>query len=252
MRVSQDAFRQAVFNPEARVPAGLINPDGSPATKRFDVYRNNVAVSLTNALAEAFPIVRKLVGEVFFNAMAGVYLRNHPPQSPVIALYGAEMPEFLRGFEPAQTIGYLPDIAELEQALRHAYQAADVTVCDIASLQTMSTDQLIGTRLKIAPAVGVVRSEWPIHAIHLSNTDPDAPKPEMIAQDVLITRPEFDPMMTVLPAGGAEFATALKSGDTFGHALEAASAKEPTFDLTATLAALLDGQAITQIGNTPS
>ncbi len=49
MTVTQDQFTAAVLDPSASVPATLIGPDGGPAARRFDVYRNNVAVSLTEA-----------------------------------------------------------------------------------------------------------------------------------------------------------------------------------------------------------
>ena len=80
--MSQAQFAQALLDPVAEVPAGLVDPLGRPAPKRFSVYRNNVASSLTRALEAAFPTVRKLVGDEFFAAMAVVFLRSHPPTSP--------------------------------------------------------------------------------------------------------------------------------------------------------------------------
>ena len=65
MTVSQTAFRHGLLDPALPAPDGLVNPDGAPATKRFDVYRNNVAVSLSDALESAFPVIRKLVGDNF-------------------------------------------------------------------------------------------------------------------------------------------------------------------------------------------
>ncbi len=35
-------FTAALLNPDDPPPAGLLQPDGTPATKRFSVYRNNV------------------------------------------------------------------------------------------------------------------------------------------------------------------------------------------------------------------
>jgi len=97
MITTQTEFRAALLDPASPSPEGVRNPDGMHATKRFDVYRNNVAVSLTDALETAFPVVNKLVGNDFFLAMAGAYLRAHPPKSPVMMFYGDEMPTFLRG-----------------------------------------------------------------------------------------------------------------------------------------------------------
>ena len=100
MIVTQTAFRKGLLDPGLPAPEGLQNPDGAQATKRFDVYRNNVAVSLSDALEAAFPVVRKLVGDEFFRAMAGVYLRKFPPSSPLMMFYGEHLPQFLKRFEP--------------------------------------------------------------------------------------------------------------------------------------------------------
>ena len=65
MITTQTEFRAALLDPASPSPEGVRNPDGMHATKRFDVYRNNVAVSLTDALETAFPVVNKLVGTDF-------------------------------------------------------------------------------------------------------------------------------------------------------------------------------------------
>ena len=127
MSLSQSDFIKAVFDAELDTPEGLCNPEGTPATKRFSVYRNNVAASLTEALEVTFPTVQKLVGEAFFKAMAGVFLRQHPPDSPLLMQYGTKMPDFLARFEPVIHLGYLPDVARIELALTQSYHGADVT-----------------------------------------------------------------------------------------------------------------------------
>jgi hypothetical protein len=244
MTVRQAAFKTAMLDPAAPVPDGIINPDGAPATKRFDVYRNNVAVSLSDALEAAFPVVRKLVGDQFFRAMSGVYLRKHPPQTPLMMFYGEAMPQFLRRFEPAKSIGYLPDIATLELALRHAYHAADATPVDASALTAIAPDALMGVRLRIAPATQTVISDFPIHAIYRANTVPDAPKPVMQAEAVLITRAGFDPELHPTNAAAATCIAALRDGQTLGKAMATA---DDTLDLGAVLGLLLAQGAVTEI-----
>lgn len=242
----QTDFTRAMLDPALATPEGVINPDGAPASKRFDVYRNNVTTSLAQALETAFPVIRKLVGDANFKILARTYLRQHPPSSPLMMFYGEDMPDFLAGFAPVQSIGYLPDVARLELALRHAYHAADATPISADALQQLPPDRLMTTRLHLAPAVRLIRSPWPIHAIWAFNMA-DGPKPSAGAQDVLITRAEFDPLPVALPAGGGDFVAALLDGAPFGTALETAGAD---FDLTTTLGLLLGGGAITKLEDT--
>lgn len=244
MTVRQAAFKTAMLDPAAPVPDGIVNPDGAPASKRFDVYRNNVAVSLSDALEAAFPVVRKLVGDQFFRAMSGVYLRKHPPKSPLIMFYGTAMPQFLRRFEPAKSIAYLPDIAALELALRHAYHAADAVAVDAQALATLAPDDLMGARLRIAPATQIVTSDYPIYAIYRANTVADAPQPIMQAECVLITRAGFDPELHPIDAAAAACIIALQDGQSLGQAMATA---DSTLDLGAVLGLLLAQSAVTEI-----
>lgn len=244
--VTQTQFVTALLDPDALTPQGLLGPDGAPAGKRFSVYRNNVAVSLTDALGQSFPVLQKIVGEEFFNALAGVFLRAHPPQSPLMMFYGAEMPLFLESFPPVEHLPYLADVARLELGIRHAYHAEDIQSIEASSLQNLSPDALMASHLTLAPAVKTLQSPWPLHAIYLANTQPDAPKVTPAAQDILITRSEFDPEVTLLPAGGAVFVQTLSEGATFFQAFEAAG-ETPEFDLSSVLGLLLSGGAITHI-----
>jgi len=69
-------------------------------------------------------VIKLLVGEAFFDAVAGHFVRAHPPSSPLMMFYGSEFPVFLEGFEPAKQLPYLPDMARLEHARRLAFHAA--------------------------------------------------------------------------------------------------------------------------------
>lgn len=247
MRTDQASFAAALLNGQAPVPTGLQDDTGAPAGKRFDVYRNNVAVSLTEALEVSFPVVRKLVGDDFFKSMAGVFLRRHPPESPILALYGHRFPAFLRNFTPVASLGYLPDIACLEQAIRESFHAADAVPITPTALQNLAPEALMSARLHLAPALRIIRSPWPIHAIWQFNMIEGAPQPPGHGQDVLVSRVDYDPNPHTLPAGGADFIEALQQGASFGTALQRARTACADFDLTITLGLLISGAAITRI-----
>ncbi|MBT8416386.1 MAG: putative DNA-binding domain-containing protein [Silicimonas sp.] len=249
MNVDQTEFRTAVLDPDRRRPKGLTDGHGREAGRRFDVYRNNVAVSLTEALETAFPVIARLLGDQNFRTMAGVFLRKHPPASPLMMYYGAEMPTFLRDFQPTASIGYLPDIARLELALRESYHASDRAPVDPEILQTTAPEQLMALTVTLAPSLRLVRSSWPIHAIWRFNTESDAPKPEMAAEDVVILRSDLDPEPHLLPVCAGIFLGALLAGETFGEALDKTTASSSDFDLSAVLGILIGAGAITAIGD---
>ncbi len=247
MSVCQNDFIAALFDADQATPSGLCNPQGTAAIKRFSVYRNNVAASLTEALEATFPTVQKLLGADFFKAMAGVFWRQHPPNSPVLMRYGSEMPGFLAGFGPVSHLGYLPDIARIELGLTQSYHAADVAPIKVEILQKIAPDDLLSAQIRLAPAVYLIRSKWPAGAIYHANNDSSAPKPVMQPEDVLISRLEFDPVVTVLPDGAGAFVEALMQGQNMGEAVKMADRKSSKFELTQVLGLLLSTGSIIEI-----
>jgi len=244
MKVTQSQFRAGLLDPTLPAPKGLANPDGAQASKRFDVYRNNVAVSLTDALVAAFPVIYKLVGDKFFRAMAGVYLRKHPPSTPLMMFYGEKMPQFLRRFEPAKSLPYLPDIARVELAMRDSYHAADAEPIDAQALGTLAPEKLMSAKFIFAPATRVLASDFPIYSIYLANTAKDAPKATMRPEAMLISRPRFDPKQTLITAASTTCITSLLEGNALGVAMAAAG---DGVDLGATLGLLLGQHCVTAL-----
>lgn len=244
MTVSQSQFRAALLNPDHLIPAGLCDSADRPAGARFNVYRNNVAVSLTEAMHTAFPVISKLLGPENMDGLAGIFLRRHPPTSPLMMFYGAEFPDFLASNEQLAHLGYLPDIARLDLALRHSYHAADAAPIQPERLAETDPEELMASTIQFAPTLRVLRSIWPIHDIWRFNTIDTAPNPHPGPQDVAVMRPEFDPKPYLLPPGGADWIAALRDGKTIGVAHEIAMSNSIDFDLGATLGLLLQGGAV--------
>jgi hypothetical protein len=243
---SQTVFTAALLDPDLAVPPGLVDPRGRPPGKRFAVYRNNMTVSLSDALEQAFPVVRKLLGDEFFRALAREFLRLHPPENPVLMLYGTALPSFLERFPPVREWGYLPDVARLELAIRRAYHAADAVALSPEALM-LPPERLARVRPRMAPAVTAIASAWPIHAIWQANAG-DGPAPTMQPEEVLVGRPALDPHLWLLPTGGAAFIDALTRGFPLEQAVAEAGAG---FDVAATLTALLQAGAFTDLSEDP-
>src|SRR5260221_12446533 len=108
------SFADALLDAEHPIPCGITAHNAAIPTRRFAVYRNNVMAGLGKALKGRFPVVEKIVGEEFFAAMAGVFVQERPPRSPLLAAYGDDFPAFIAAFETAQDLPYLSDVARLE------------------------------------------------------------------------------------------------------------------------------------------
>ncbi|WP_299207316.1 DNA-binding domain-containing protein [uncultured Tateyamaria sp.] len=247
MASSQSDFRAAILDPDRPVPDGLTDGDGRPTTRRFLVYRNNVTVALIDAMRTGFPVLLKLLGDQNFGQLARFFARAHPPASPLMMHYGDLLPAFLDKFEPLAHIGYLSDVARLELAVRQSYHAADSTPLDAARLGAIAPDVLMRTRLRLAPAVQVLSSRWPILDIWRYNMEDGAQKPRGIAQSVLVTRTEFDPERHAISNAQCAWLGAIRANATLEEAVDAATEMDPEFDLGPLLTLLIQHNALTDM-----
>lgn len=243
----QQRFRAALMDPNAALPEGILDGHGGAAGRRFSIYRNNVAVGLRKALVEGFPTVARLIGTQNLHRVGGLFLRQNPPDSPVMFQYGAALPDFLEQFQPLAHLGYLPDAARLDLALRRAYHAGDASPIGPEVLVHLPAEELATARLTFAPAACVLQSLWPLHDIWRRAHDDSAPEPRAIAQDILVARPGYDPRPFALPVGGAAFIKATMSGANIDQSHAAAVTAAAAFDLGALLTLMLSAQAISSL-----
>ena len=138
-------------DPGYAVPQAVTGPDGKAAAKRYNVYRNNVTVSLIDALAAVFPATQRITGVEFFRAMARFHIRATPPRSPLLFEYGHDFPDFIQRYEYAQPMPWLPDVARIERAWLNAYHASDVSALRGETLVTVLADSLLRTARALRP-----------------------------------------------------------------------------------------------------
>lgn len=236
---TQQDFVNALFDPAA-MPAGLTTARGAPDPARFAIYRNNVFVALIKPLEARFPVVRRLVGDEFFRAMARDFVLESKPASPLIMNYGDEVPQFIRRYEPAATLPYLADVAALEAAWTRAYHAADAMPLEPGALAEMPVEELLATPLMAHPAATLISSPFPIGSIWAAHQADDVlPIAVWKPETVLIARPAFDVSVHVLPSSDATFAEALLAGTAPGDAAATAMNDNRDFNFGAALAGLV-------------
>ncbi len=225
------------------VPAGLVARDPAEIERRFAVYRNNVAVSLTEALASRFPVVRRLVGEAFFSAMARLHAETDRPKSPVLTEWGAGFAAFLEGFPPLAAYPYLGDVARIEFARGQAFHAADASPVNPARLVGADPDRV---RLVLHPSVTLLYLAHPAVSIWARNQPgakavplPTGPETALILRDAAFQVP-----VRAVGAGDAAMLQALMSGMCLSVAAADGQAADAEHDPQPLLIALMRAGAI--------
>jgi hypothetical protein len=234
-------FAPGLTNPGLATPEGVVASHGKEVVKRYNVYRNNVTVSLIDALAAIYPAVQRITGVEFFRAMARFHLRATPPASPLLFEYGRDFPSFIETYEYAREMPWLADTARIERAWLDAYHAADATPLAAETLASIDPESLARVRFAPHPATRVVRSRYPAVAIFAMNraNGPVTQLRSSDAEDALVTRPDGEVIVSRLPAGGAAFLIALIEGLPLGAAAQAAFDETDMFDLPANLTGMI-------------
>jgi len=242
-------FSSALMDPAGMTPRDVVGPRGKAAQKRYNVYRNNVTVSLIDALAAVFPAVQRIVGIDFFRGMARLHVRATPPTCPLLFEYGRDFAAFIEAFEHTKDLPWLADVARIERAWLDAYHAADSRPLSIDELGEVPPDRLGDIVFTPHPTMRIVQSPYPSVAVFAANRgdDPVTPIRSDAAEDALVTRPEMDVVVRLLPAGGALFLKELARGEKLGAAASAASANTAAFDLPLNITGMIEAGAFTSI-----
>ncbi len=248
----QIAFRRALLEDDAAGLAAFVRPDGLAVAERLAVYRDNVRSSLAGLLEDAFPAVRRLVGEPFFAHAAQAFIALEPPAQPCLLEYGGGFPQFLAAFPPCREHVYLADVARLEWLMHRAAHAPDAAALAPEALEGVAAADTPRLVLGLHPSLGLIASRFPIDRIWRANRSASG---ESAAVDLAaggarlaVRRSGGDVVMRALPAAALAFRAALQAGQELAAATDAALAEDAGFDLAAALAGLFREGLVVAIG----
>jgi len=246
---------QATFAGFVTAPAGRsageelrasVKPHGAPAEERLAIYKNNVHVRLSEALAAAYPAVERLVGAEFFRYAAREYIGIFPPRSPTLLGYGEQFPQFLARFAPAATVPYLADVARLEQLYLESFHADDAAPLSAAEFAAILTSAEHTSAVGLHPSARLMTSKYAVSRIWELNRQPGTIDGKIRMPDgpeyVLAIRPRATVEVRRITRGAYAVLASLAGGACSSEALAAGAIAEPDLELAAQLAALADGE----------
>jgi hypothetical protein len=264
LRELQQRFGADILGGGTSVPAFIRGADAG-AGERMAVYARTVRSNYLSAMSVTYPAVRRIVGPSFFHAAVDAYVEAHPSQSGDLNEYGDAFGDFLRRYERAAGLPYLPDVARLEWAIDEANRAADSAFAGdavLAALSHMAADALPDLRLGLEPSCRLVSSAFPLFRIWQVNQpgyDGDLRVDFTAGPHHLHVRRETSggfPQGTAGPgiaveridAAHFEWLCALAQGATLAAALDQAVAADAAFDLRAALQKFIGDGTIARIG----
>lgn len=234
-----DAFAQALKSGDAAALTAFT--EGVPDTK-FKVYRNNVVKGAADTLGDAYPAIRRLVGEAFFQGMARAFWAAHPPAERTLTLYGAGFADFVESFEPARPLVYLADIARIERAWLEAHHAPDAAPLELADVKGLAPHDLAAIAPGLHPSVRILASDHPAFSIWRTNREDETVRKislEAGGETALLHRPKMEVRYRRLSPAEAVFISRIEAGQSFEAASSAVADHFPGVEPAPLFIALL-------------
>ncbi|MBJ7551065.1 DNA-binding domain-containing protein [Marinomonas ostreistagni] len=248
----QQQFSQALFSTNELEQEDLLNDikghSLAERTQRLNVYRNNVYVSLMDALGEIFPVCKQVVGDAFFNAMARQYVDRHPPRSAILSEYGDQFSEFVSHFFAAQSLPYLASLCDLEYRLLQMTHNAEPTHLSLSEAQQRlsQANNPDALQLLLYSQCELLSYPYAVGQLYLAHKQPQLNLKQLQLQQadhLLIAKSGLYGCIYPLNALEFEFIKALKENPSLGQALP----ENESFDLGQTLAKLMTWEVFSDI-----
>ncbi len=225
----QARFAAALSAPRDRASAAaagfaaFVVGDGLDPGARVQVYRNNVFAMFDGALARTYAVLRRRVGDGYFQGLASEYREVHPSLSGDLHWVGRHFPQWLAARLAGSEYAWLADLARLEWACEEAQVAAQAAALDPTALASVAPQDLGDTRLALQAAVRLVESEYPIWSVWRENQpgEPGAPVDFSIGpQRVVVACGASGLVLHSVPESHFRFVAALAAGATLGAAVD--------------------------------
>lgn len=223
--------------------------------KGVTIYRRNLIANAERALSITFPTIFELLDSDVSKHLIEQFIKLCPPDQGDWAQWGEEFAAFLITEQIAQEYPYLPDCAALDWHLHCALHGQDQTL-DQASLALLGTTEPDHITLLLNDNVALIKTQYPIHDIFIAHHNNEESQRDMAMERarialsteledhvVMVSRPEYQPIVSTLTRYDAEFMFCLNAGKSLETALDAVS-QYPDFSFEAWLLNAIENNLI--------
>lgn len=130
--------------------------------ERVAVYQNGYRARLVECLADDYPAVCHLLGELHFEQLCHGYLGAHPP-GPSLNDFGANFAQYLAARGDEQD-AFAAELAQLEWALVRAVHASDVQQLSPDRLAALTPEAWQTARLVPSRTLTLLGTRFPVNA----------------------------------------------------------------------------------------
>ncbi|MBN8844155.1 MAG: putative DNA-binding domain-containing protein [Sphingomonadales bacterium] len=215
LREVQQRFLSGIIGGDAGAEALIVDDERVGARQRLDIYRNNYRASLVGVLSDHFERLHAYLGDEQFDNVAGAYVAAHPSATRNLRYYGDVFPAFLAQHFPGD--GELAELAQLDWALRSAFDAPDIPLLDAAAVGALG-DAWIERRLALHPSASLIAVRFNVATLWSAlDAEEEPPEPVEFAAPVtlLVWRSGQQPHFRSLSPAEADALAQIEAGASF-------------------------------------
>jgi hypothetical protein len=173
----QERLQAHVLGGEHAIDAHVVGTSAEDVAARLAIYSDAYRTRLTEALANNYPALVKLLGARDFAALAARYIAAHVSRTPSIRYYGDALSEFLATAADYQDVPLLAELAAWEWAMTEVFDAADGSPVGAEALACMAPEAWAELRFDFHPSVRRLELRWNVPPLWKALTA-DEPRPQ--------------------------------------------------------------------------
>ena len=191
----------------------------SPA-QRLAIYHDMYPLRMYDALAGDYPGLEHFLGEDAFRRLVAEYTATHPSRSYTLNRLGDHLPEFVRTARVKRP-GFCHDLARLELAITHVFDAEDTPRLSEAQIAAVREDEWQGAVLRPVSAFRLLAFRYPVNAYlqTVKDEDHDHPKARLLDEWVAVYRRDYGVFRLALTRASHDLLADLVSGTPLGAAV---------------------------------
>jgi hypothetical protein len=159
--------------------------------KRLGIYYDAYRLRIIEALANAYPNLKALLGDDLFDKTARLYINKYPSTYRNMRWVGDQMQAHLQKTLPKHPLA--AEMAVFEWGLSLAFDAEDAPILSLQDLATIPPENWADLRFQFHPSMQLFRFKWNVLRVWQAlNIGKKAPKTAQINEPCLVWRKDFN------------------------------------------------------------
>lgn len=219
--------------PPERVEDIVVPTSALTSVERLGIYQEMYLLRMSEALESDYPALARHLGEDAFGHLVSDYVAAHPSQSYTLNRLGDYLPDFLKTWGPARWRPVRSDLARVERAISHVFDATDEPALPGAHLLALTSETLAASRISVAACAVLEVRFKALELLDESEKEPEAENAAMKEATagtttataktktwIVLYRRSFAVQRRALAPAAGRLLSALTAGMTVAEAIE--------------------------------